>query len=123
MRSLDARLFDDRVLEGYKLVTEGSGIGSSNGRFHPVVLRCCSRQHQQPDCFAYFDFSPCDRVRNRRRTSWRLLGDEPVSSIDKLSEKIDTLRDRAVETSGSIKLIQKTESAQARVLVGHEAGL
>jgi hypothetical protein len=46
-----------------------------------------------------------------------------TTTVDKISEKIDTLRDQAVETKRSVKLIQQTQSAQSRVLDDHEARL
>jgi transaldolase / glucose-6-phosphate isomerase len=39
-----------------------------------------------------------------------------VSSVDTISAKIDALRDDSLETKGSLKLIQQTQSAQSRVL-------
>jgi hypothetical protein len=46
-----------------------------------------------------------------------------TSSVDKISEKIDTLRDQALETNGSVKLIQQTQISQGRMLDDHEARL
>jgi hypothetical protein len=44
-------------------------------------------------------------------------------SSDKISEKIDTLRDQALETNGSVKLIQQMRSGQARIIDDHEVRL
>jgi hypothetical protein len=68
------------------------------------------------------------RVANVFATSVGLPGafwmmNRAVSSVDKISEKIDTLRDQAVETTGSIKLIQQSQGNQARILDDHEVRL
>lgn len=46
-----------------------------------------------------------------------------VNSVDTISAKIDTLRDQAIETGGTVKLIQQLQGSQQRALDDHEARL
>jgi hypothetical protein len=43
-----------------------------------------------------------------------------VSSVDSISEKIDKVREQAVETNGTIKLLQQLQTADHQMLSDHE---
>lgn len=43
-----------------------------------------------------------------------------ISSIDEVSRKIDTMRDQAFETNGTVKLIQQTQTLQTKTIDDHE---
>jgi hypothetical protein len=50
-----------------------------------------------------------------------MMGQRAISSIDKLSEKIDTMREQAIETSGEIRALTVQLTEQQRTLADHEA--
>lgn len=43
-----------------------------------------------------------------------------VNTIDDVSKKIDTMRDQALETNGTVKLIQQTQGIQTQIIADHE---
>jgi hypothetical protein len=50
-----------------------------------------------------------------------MMGQRAISSIDKLSEKIDTMREQAIETSGEVRALTVQLTEQQRTLADHEA--
>jgi hypothetical protein len=44
-----------------------------------------------------------------------------VDVVDKIGNKVDTIREQSVETNGNVKLIQQTQVMQTQVLADHEA--
>lgn len=44
-----------------------------------------------------------------------------VETVDTISTKLDTLTERVIETNAALRLVQQSQSAQAQVLVDHEA--
>lgn len=44
-----------------------------------------------------------------------------VASVDRLSDKVDALRDQMTETGGTIRLVQQTQALQSGFINDHEA--
>jgi hypothetical protein len=44
-----------------------------------------------------------------------------VESVDRISTKVDSLREQSLETNGTVKLIQQSQDVQNRILADHEA--
>ena len=43
-----------------------------------------------------------------------------VSSVDEVSRKIDTMKEQALDTNGTVKLIQQTQTQQTQIIADHE---
>lgn len=48
------------------------------------------------------------------------LSSRAVDSFDRINSKVDTIKDQSIETNGTVKLIQQTQSEQTRLIVDHE---
>lgn len=44
-----------------------------------------------------------------------------VESVDKISIKVDAIKDQSIETGGTLKLIQQSQDVQRRMIDDHEA--
>jgi hypothetical protein len=44
-----------------------------------------------------------------------------VDAVDRLSAKVDALREQSLDISGTVKLIQQSQDTQSRVIADHEA--
>jgi hypothetical protein len=43
-----------------------------------------------------------------------------VASVDRIAEKVETIRDQSFQTSGTVKLIQQNQDVQTRTIYDHE---
>lgn len=43
-----------------------------------------------------------------------------VNSVDKMSDKMEMLREQGLETNGTVKLIQQTQGTQTQLISDHE---
>src|SRR6266705_527991 len=44
-----------------------------------------------------------------------------VDSVDKISSKMESIREQSLETNGNVKLIQLTQGVQTQIIADHEA--
>lgn len=44
-----------------------------------------------------------------------------VDAVDRLSAKVDALREQSLDISGTVKLIQQSQDTQSRAIADHEA--
>ncbi|BAL77017.1 hypothetical protein [Bradyrhizobium cosmicum] len=49
-----------------------------------------------------------------------MIGSRAVSNIDKLSEKLDSIKEQAIEQSGEIKALRQLSTTQQQILADHE---
>jgi hypothetical protein len=50
---------------------------------------------------------------------WLLI--RSVSTVDDIGHKVDSVHDQVLETGGTVKVIQQTQTVQGQILTDHEA--